>query len=84
MLAAEVENVVLRSMLAGADRAEAARRAGVSPRELAAILEAGEHDANSPAGTFLAGVTAIERGAAVELPPVRFRDLVRATSQGAA
>ena len=60
MLAADVENGILRVMLGGASREEAARRAGVSPWELEATLADDVRLPDSPAGKFLDKVRAIE------------------------
>jgi hypothetical protein len=78
VLAADVETAVLRAMMAGADRAEAARKAGITPRELSAVLAAGERQPGSAAWQFLAKVEAIERGEPVEVPRPSFRQWVKA------
>jgi hypothetical protein len=68
VLAADVEVVLLRALQGGADRAEAARKAGLTPRELSAVLAAGERQPGSAAWQFLAKVEAVERGEEIELP----------------
>jgi hypothetical protein len=71
---ADSENAVLRFMVAGSSREEAARQAGISPRELDAVLADGQRRPGSAAWQFLARVEAVERGKPVELPKPGLRE----------